>query len=273
MHDGVTCVSVSRMVTKIFQMLLLLIFSSHVTKRCLGWKSHLKPIISVRNRLCYNAHGYQADSESPFLNKKDEEYGNSIGSNREVIKGSNTGLLPNPPSPSNFPSWAYEPRDFFHFELIYQSKKSMARVGRIHTPHGIIDTPGFVAVATNGALKGIDFRDADDAGQQLVFCNTYHLLLQPGSEVVAHAGGLHKFINRPNRPLITDSGGFQVFSLAYGSVHEELSSKGELKRTNTQKNNRYRNSYHDERSDGLSESQNPMVKVTEEGVEFRSYRG
>jgi len=203
------------MARKIFQMLLLLIFSSHVPKRCLGWKSHLKPIISVRNRLCYHAHGSPADSESPLLNRNDEEYGNSSGSNnREVIKGSNTGLLPTPPSPSNFPSWAYEPRDFFHFELIYQSKKSMARVGRIHTPHGIIDTPGFVAVATNGALKGIDFRDADDAGQQLVFCNTYHLLLQPGSEVVAHAGGLHKFI-----------------------------------------------------------SQNPMVKVTEEGVEFRSYRG
>ena len=60
---------------------------------------------------------------------------------------------PLPPDPSSFPSWSYEPRDFFRYELIYQSKKSMARVGRIHTPHGIIDTPGYVAVATNGALK------------------------------------------------------------------------------------------------------------------------
>lgn len=254
-------------------MLLLLCFSSQLTKRCLGLKSHLKPVISVRNRLCYHAHASPSDSESPLMIQKDEECGNSIGSNRKATKGGSTGLSPTPPSPSTFPSWAYEPRDFFQFELIYQSKKSMARVGRIHTPHGIIDTPGFVAVATNGALKGIDFRDADDAGQQLVFCNTYHLLLQPGSEVVANAGGLHKFINRPNRPLITDSGGFQVFSLAYGSVHEELNSKGELKRTNVQKNNRYRNSYLDESSDGLNESQNPMVKVTEEGVEFRSYRG
>ena len=86
--------------------------------------------------------------------------------------------------PSTFPPWAFEPRDFFRYELIYQSKISNARVGRIHTPHGIIDTPGFVAVATNGALKGVDFRDADAAGQQLVFCNSYHLLLQPGPEVI-----------------------------------------------------------------------------------------
>lgn len=92
--------------------------------------------------------------------------------------------LPTLDHPSTFPEWAYEPRDFFRYELIYQSKISQARVGRIHTPHGIIDTPGFVAVATNGALKGLDFRQADEAGQQLVFCNSYHLMLQPGPEVI-----------------------------------------------------------------------------------------
>lgn len=60
---------------------------------------------------------------------------------------------PNPPHPSEFPNWAFESRDFFRYELIYESKQSMARVGKIHTPHGTIDTPSFVAVATNGALK------------------------------------------------------------------------------------------------------------------------
>jgi hypothetical protein len=93
----------------------------------------------------------------------------------------------NPPpleDPSSFPDWSYEPRDFFRYELVYQSKISNARVGRIHTPHGIIDTPGYVAVATNGALKGVDFRQADEAGQQLVFCNSYHLLLHPGPEII-----------------------------------------------------------------------------------------
>jgi len=156
---------------------------------------------------------------------------------------------------SSFPSWSYESRPFFKFEIIHESTKSGARVGRIHTPHGVVDTPAFVAVATNGALKGVDFRDADDAGQQLIFCNTYHLLLQPGPDIIRDAGGLHSFTNRNGGPFITDSGGFQVFSLAYGSVHDELKSKGELKRASAKKGDR----------------PNP-VTVTEKGVTFRSYR-
>ena len=114
-----------------------------------------------------------------------------------------------------------------------------------------------MAVATNAALKGVDFRSADETGQQLIFCNTYHLLLQPGTDVVEGAGGLHNFINRKNGPLITDSGGFQVFSLAYGSVHEELSTGGELKRASPKKGRDLKGN---------------AVKVTEEGVMFRSYR-
>ena len=168
---------------------------------------------------------------------------------------------PPPPDPSTFPASSYEPRDFFRFEILHESKKSLARVGRIHTPHGTIDTPGYVAVATNAALKGVDFRDADAVGQQLIFCNTYHLLLQPGTEVVEEAGGLHNFINRRDRPLITDSGGFQVFSLAYGSVHEELSTGGELKRASK-----------GGRKADTSHANGPPVKVTEEGAIFRSYR-
>jgi queuine tRNA-ribosyltransferase len=163
---------------------------------------------------------------------------------------------PPPPDPSEFPDWAYEPRDFFRFEILHESTKSQARVGRIHTPHGIIDTPGFVAVATNAALKGVDFPDADQAGQQLIFSNTYHLLLHPGADIIGEAGGIHKWTNRTDRPFITDSGGFQVFSLAYGSVHEELSSKGELKRADGGKNKPGKDA----------------VKVTEDGAIFRSYR-
>ena len=110
----------------------------------------------------------------------------SFQSSKSPSSLSSSGKRKIPPleDPSTFPEWAYEPRDFFRYELIYQSKKSNARVGRIHTPHGTIDTPGYVAVATNGAIKGLDMRDADDAGQQLVFCNSYHLLLQPGPEVI-----------------------------------------------------------------------------------------
>lgn len=135
----------------------------------------------------------------------------------------------------------------FSFELLYQSKKSKARVGRIHTPHGIIDTPSFVTVGTNAALKALDSKMVDSLGVQLMFCNTYHLLLHPGAQVVEAAGGLHRFMNR-SMPLITDSGGFQVFSLMYGGVHDELKSSGQKKNGNM------------------------VLKVTEEGVKFRSYR-
>lgn len=135
----------------------------------------------------------------------------------------------------------------FKFKVIAESKKSRARVGQIHTPHGIIDTPNFVAVGTNACVKAIDSKMLEDIGLQLIFCNTYHLILQPGSKLVKEAGGLHKFMNR-NMPIITDSGGFQVFSLAYGTVKEELKSKGQKKIDNT------------------------VAKITEEGVLFRSYR-
>src|SRR5271156_4451580 len=138
-------------------------------------------------------------------------------------------------------------KSFFTFEIIYRSSKSRARVGRIHTPHGVIDTPGFVAVGTNGTLKTLNNDLVDAIGLQLMFCNTYHLLLQPGAEIVKKAGGLHRFINR-KLPIITDSGGFQVFSLAYGSVADELKSRGTKKR------------------DGH------VLKITEEGALFRSYR-
>lgn len=170
------------------------------------------------------------------------------------------------PDPSEFPPWAYAPRDFFRFEILHESSKSQARVGRIHTPHGYIDTPGYVAVATNAALKGVDFRDADDdAGQQLIFANTYHLILHPGTDIIREAGGIHEWTNRRrDRPFITDSGGFQVFSLAYGSVHEELSSKGELKRAKRGKKNL------DKASGNVLGKD--AVKVSEEGVIFRSYR-
>lgn len=135
----------------------------------------------------------------------------------------------------------------FRFEIIHKSKKSRARVGRIHTPHGIIDTPNFVPVGTNATLKAVDSLVANSLDIQLMFCNTYHLLLHPGTQTVSAAGGLHKFMNRTG-PIITDSGGFQVFSLAYGSVNDELKSKGTKKQ------------------DGS------VLKINEDGVLFRSYR-
>lgn len=136
---------------------------------------------------------------------------------------------------------------FFSFEIIHQSKQSRARVGRIVTPHGVIETPNFVGVGTNATLKALDNIIVNDIGLQLMFCNTYHLMLQPGTSIIRNSGGLHTFINR-QMPIITDSGGFQVFSLAYGTVKDELKSKGTKK------------------------LDNGVLSITEEGVLFRSYR-
>jgi queuine tRNA-ribosyltransferase len=158
-------------------------------------------------------------------------------------------LTPPPPA-SEFPP--YEPRDFFRYELIHQSKKSAARVGRIHTPHGVIETPGYVAVGTNGALKAVPHQELVAAGVDLMFANTYHLMLQPGPDLVASAGGLHEFIGR-DAPIITDSGGFQVFSLARPNAEDGLEMKS--RRATKQKG-----------EDGL------LIRSNEHGVLFRSYR-
>lgn len=113
-----------------------------------------------------------------------------------------------PPPASSFPE--YDGRSFFRYEIVHKSTKSAARVGRITTPHGSFLTPAFVAVATNAALKAVDHREHTE-NLPLVFCNTYHLLLHPGPEVVEEAGGLHGFMKR-DQPIITDSGGYVLFS-------------------------------------------------------------
>jgi queuine tRNA-ribosyltransferase len=88
-----------------------------------------------------------------------------------------------------------------------------ARTGAITTPHGIVRTPAFMPVGTQGAMKGVHWRDVKASGADIVLGNTYHLMLRPGAERIAELGGLHKFINWPH-PILTDSGGFQVMSLA-----------------------------------------------------------
>lgn len=98
------------------------------------------------------------------------------------------------------------------FEILTRSNTSKARAGLLHTPHGVIETPAFVAVGTKATVKGVPVPMLRDAGVQTLIANTYHLHLQPGSDVVAESGGLHAFMGW-NGPMLTDSGGFQVFSL------------------------------------------------------------
>lgn len=100
------------------------------------------------------------------------------------------------------------------FEIFAKDPSSNARKGRIYTDHGVIETPIFMPVGTVGSVKGVYHRDLkSDIGAQIILGNTYHLYLRPGLETLREAGGLHKFINW-KRPILTDSGGFQVFSLA-----------------------------------------------------------
>ena len=99
------------------------------------------------------------------------------------------------------------------FELQSTAPLSKARAGKIETAHGQIDTPIFMPVGTLGSVKGVHFKDLkDDIKAQIILGNTYHLYLRPGVEIIEKAGGLHKFIGW-DRPILTDSGGFQVFSL------------------------------------------------------------
>ncbi len=138
------------------------------------------------------------------------------------------------------------------FTILKESKRSRARAGVIETPHGAVLTPTLVPVATQAAVKALTTEDAKAAGAQILITNTYHLHLRPGEEVIKRAGGLHTFMNWP-RPLMTDSGGFQVFSLGFGEDHgvgKVLSAK---------------------RKKIISAGDQPKkLKITDEGVLFRS---
>ena len=104
------------------------------------------------------------------------------------------------------------------FEILSKDKKSKARAGVIKTLHGNIETPGFIPVGTQGTVKGVSPRDLKEMGAQIVLSNTYHLHIRPGEDLIKKLGGLSKFMSW-NGPTMTDSGGFQVFSLGIGLEH------------------------------------------------------
>lgn len=134
------------------------------------------------------------------------------------------------------------------FSFTYQrpSPTSQARLGRLQTPHGIVETPAFIFCATKAAIKGVTPAQMQTCGTQFILSNTYHLMLQPGAEVVAKMGGLHRFMGWEG-PMLTDSGGFQIFSLGHGSVAAEVKGKRMGTRAKT------------------------LLTLTEEGAQFKSY--
>ncbi len=132
------------------------------------------------------------------------------------------------------------------FEI--EARDGRARAGVLNTAHGSIDTPAFIPLATKGTVRGLESREVAEIGYELILGNTYHLFVSPGPDRIAAAGGLHGFMGW-DRAVITDSGGFQVFSLAHGGVADEVKGSG--------------------RPGG---GQGSVVSIEEEGVHFRSYR-
>ena len=128
-----------------------------------------------------------------------------------------------------------------------RAAESLARSGTLQLAHGTVRTPAFVPLATRGAVKTLEPRDVAAIGYELILGNTFHLFLAPGPELVASLGGLHEFMRWP-KPIITDSGGFQVFSMGHGGVADEIKGRGR-------------------RTDGAG----TILSIREEGVRFRSY--
>lgn len=134
----------------------------------------------------------------------------------------------------------------FSFTLQNRDSNSRARTGALRTPHGVLETPNFIFCATRAAIKGVSIPQVIEAGANIILANTYHLFLAPGADRVAAHGGLHGMMQWPG-PMLTDSGGFQIFSLGHGSVAEEI--KGNRSQTLPQ----------------------TLLKITEDGATFRSY--
>lgn len=130
---------------------------------------------------------------------------------------------------------------------------SGARRGTLALTHGEVQTPAFVPLATRGAVKTLEPRDVEALGYEMVLGNTFHLFLAPGAELIAELGGLNRFMGW-ERPIITDSGGFQVFSMGYGGVADEIKGRG-----------RQSTAAGGERSTGS------ILSIEEQGVRFRSY--
>jgi queuine tRNA-ribosyltransferase len=131
------------------------------------------------------------------------------------------------------------------FEVVQSD--GAARVGRLRLSHGTVETPAFVPLATRGSVRSLDAGEVAALGYELILGNTFHLMLSPGPQRVAELGGLHRFMGWP-RSIITDSGGFQVFSLAHGRVADEIKGRR-----------------------GSQPSQASVLEIGEQGVRFRSY--
>ena len=135
----------------------------------------------------------------------------------------------------------------FSFNITHKAASSgKARCGTLSTPHGDVQTPAFIFCGTKAAIKGLDPQQMRDLGTQIILSNTYHLMLQPGPDLVEKMGGLQEFTGWRG-PMLTDSGGYQIFSLGHGSISAELKGKR------------------------LNPNRKTLLGITEEGARFKSY--
>ncbi|MBI2443987.1 MAG: tRNA-guanine transglycosylase [Candidatus Magasanikbacteria bacterium] len=162
------------------------------------------------------------------------------------------------------------------FTLEHRDKNSRARAGAIRTAHGAVLTPAFMPVGTRGAVKMLDQSDLDALGTSIVLANTYHLHLQPGADLIASQGGLHRFLGW-NKPILTDSGGFQVFSLGRHKHRRPATPQHNNTKITLRLNNKTMKQFNNETAkqaanDRPTLSHGQLVKIGEDGVTFRSYR-
>ncbi len=112
----------------------------------------------------------------------------------------------------------------FGFDITHTDSKTGARTGKLTTPHGTIETPNYIFCGTKASIKNLSPYQMREAKTDIILANTYHLMIQPGADLIEKMGGLHKFTGW-NGPMLTDSGGFQVFSMGNGSCADEIKGR------------------------------------------------
>jgi queuine tRNA-ribosyltransferase len=159
--------------------------------------------------------------------------------------------------------------------IVARDPRSLARAGVLHTAHGDVRTPAFVPLATKATIKGLLPEEVARLGYEMVLGNTFHLHLRPGEELIERLGGLHRFMDWGG-PIITDSGGFQVFSMGHGTVADEI--KARPSRTRPSRDGPARDRRGAERGGGApsggalpAERSGAILEISENGVRFRSY--
>lgn len=182
------------------------------------------------------------------LSKTDETSSKTAAAKRKKKK--NKPPVPKPdlsqmPTP-RYSNFSFDYQAIAKISGLPEGMQQRARLGDLRTPHGSIATPNFIFCATKGSVKGLSVPQVKAAQTDIILSNTYHLMLNPGADLIAEMGGLHKFTGW-NGPMLSDSGGYQVFAMGHGSVSEEVKGKRQ------------------------APEKQSILKISEAGVRFRSY--